>query len=323
MANGKTICTVCNYIYDESLGEAKQNIPPSLQFDDLPEEWRCPECGSAKEMFQPCSCVSIHIYEQTCVPSDRGSLPAHESTLATTAVGRLIAEHPEFACVLEQFGIDYCCGGAKTLADACRKKGIPIASVIEAIDAAANLMQPDEKDWTAVSLSELIDHIVSRYHQRLRQDLPRIAELAEKVARVHGQSHPRMVELAAVFRQFRDELEQHMQKEELILFPGIARIAAGGSPKTFGCGGGLEHPIEVMMQEHDSAGEALARMRTLSDGYTPPPDACGSFKLLLHSLAGLELDMHQHVHKENNILFPRALALAEASCSRVASEAQA
>src|SRR5262249_49565704 len=147
----------------------------------------------------------------------------------------------------------------------------------------------------------------------LREELPRLSQLAEKVARVHGENHPEMTELVDVFKPFREQLELHMQKEELILFPGIAGIEAGGAPRAFGCGGGVEHPIEVMTQEHDDAGEALAKMRRLTNDYTPPADACNTFKVLLHSLANLELDMQQHVHKENNILFPRTLDLAQSA----------
>ncbi|MBX9571782.1 MAG: iron-sulfur cluster repair di-iron protein [Candidatus Obscuribacterales bacterium] len=317
MSKAKTICTVCNYIYDEAMGEPRLEISPALKFEDLPDEWACPECGSAKDMFQPCSCVSLPIYEQTCVVHHHDTNP--NNTLAATAegalsksapVGQLVAQRPLRACVLEQYGIDYCCGGKATLEEACQKKGLQVEEILEKLLAADRKgAQSADTDWTTASLKDLIDHIVNTYHQPLRQELSRVVQLAEKVARVHGDNHPEMVEVMNIFNRFKAQLELHMQKEEMVLFPGIASMEATGTPQIFGCGGGIEHPIDVMNQEHDEAGEALSAMRRLTNDYTPPDDACSSFKLLLSSLAQIESEMHQHVHKENNILFPRALEL--------------
>lgn len=313
MSKAKTICTVCNYIYDEAVGEPSQGIASAVKFDDLSDEWRCPACGSAKDMFQPCSCVSFPIYEQTCV-AHREDATVTESAPSlvspSASVGQLVAQRPGRACVLEQYGIDYCCGGKTSLQEACLKKGLNVDDVVEKLLALDRLgAQPGEPNWTAVSLKSLIEHIVTAYHQPLRQELSRVEQLAQKVARVHGDKHPEMIEVLNVFSRFKAQLELHMQKEELVLFPGIASMEATGSPQIFGCGGGIEHPIDVMNQEHDEAGEALSAMRRLTRDYTPPEDACGSFKVLLYSLAQIESEMHQHVHKENNILFPRALEL--------------
>jgi regulator of cell morphogenesis and NO signaling len=317
MSNAKTICTVCNYIYDEALGEPRQGVPPALNFDELPDEWKCPECDSAKDMFQPCSCVSLPLFEQTCIahhidanPSTEGADISEKAISRSTSVGQLVAERPLRACVLEQYGIDYCCGGKATLEDACNKKGLNVEEILQKLRVADQKEpQPGSTDWTKVSLKSLIDHIVTTYHQPLRQELTRVAQLADKVARVHGDNHPEMIEVLNVLNRFKAQLELHMQKEEMVLFPGIASIEATGTPQIFGCGGGIEHPIEVMNQEHDDAGEALCAMRRLTHDYTPPQDACSSFKVLLFSLAQIESEMHQHVHKENNILFPRALEL--------------
>ena len=320
MSNAKTICTVCNYIYDEALGEPRQDIPPSLSFEDLSDEWRCPMCASDKDMFQPCSCVSLTPYEQTCVVHSGADANAvhvqvnnSQRTLSKAmSVGQLVAQRPSRACVMEQYGIDYCCGGKTTLEDACRTRGLKVEEVMEQLIAADSKgMQSDAPNWNTASLKNLIDHIISTYHQPLREELSRVAKLAEKVARVHGDNHPEMIEVLNIFNRFKAQLELHMQKEEMVLFPGIASMEATGSPQIFGCGGGIEHPIEVMNQEHDDAGEALGAMRRLTHDYTAPDDACGSFKVLLYSLAQLESEMHQHVHKENNILFPRALELSK------------
>ncbi|MFN8550534.1 MAG: DUF542 domain-containing protein [Candidatus Obscuribacterales bacterium] len=250
MAKGKTICTMCNYIFDEALGEPRQEISAGRAFENLPQDWCCPECGSLKEMFQPCSCVSYPIYEHTCISKPAGiSMSESDKELAQSSVGKIIANHPKMACILEQHGIDYCCGGKKSLQDACNEKGISIANILAKLAQADHRDKADvEPDWTKTSLKALIDHIVSWYHQPLRVELPRLTQLAEKVARVHGQNHPEMVKVLQVLTSFREQLELHMQKEELILFPGIAGIEAGKGPKSFGCGGGIEHPIEMMTQ---------------------------------------------------------------------------
>ena len=291
MSKAKTICTVCNYIYDEALGESIQGSPPPLKFEDLPDEWRCPECGSAKHMFQPCSCVSLPSYEQPCVAHRQGANSG--SALAEYAegaldkarsVGQLVAQRPLRACVLEQYQIDYCCGGKATLEDACRKKGLDFEEVLEKLLAADRKDVPSSgSDWTTASLKDLIDHIVTTYHQPLRRELSRVAQLAEKVAGVHGDNHPEMIEVLNIFSRFRAQLELHMQKEEMVLFSAIASMETTGSPQSFGCGGGIDHPIEVMTQEHDDAGEALCAMRGLTHDYTPPDDACNTFKVLLYS----------------------------------------
>ncbi len=315
MSNAKTICTVCNYIYDEALGEPRQDILPSLKFDDLAETWQCPECRSNKEMFQPCSCVSLPIYEKTCVihsePEASKEVRSNSNSLPKdTPIGELVAQHPRYACVLEQHGIDFCCGGKATLADACKSKGLNVEMLLEQLALVDLRVQiSNELDWTGTSLKLLINHIIETYHNPLRLELCRILPLAEKVARVHGEKHPEMIEVLNIFEQFKEELETHMQKEELILFPSIAASEAQKGMQRFGCGGGIEQPIAMMTKEHDDAGEALCALRRLTNSFTPPEDACTSFKLLLTSLAQLESEMHQHVHKENNILFPRAIAL--------------
>lgn len=315
MKTSKTICTVCNYIYDEALGEPRQEILPLQKFESLADQWKCPECGSDKDMFQPCSCMSLPIYEQTCVTHGERKNPSQVVTsigvTKSASVGQLVADRPARACIMEAYGIDYCCGGKATLEDACLKKGLSVDEVVDKLLAADLKEQIAAIDWTKAKLEDLVDHIVSTYHQPLRQELARVALLSEKVARVHGDKHPEMTKVRDVFSHFRAQLELHMQKEEMILFPGIVSMEKTGSPQIFGCGGGIEHPIEMMSQEHDEAGEALCTLRQLTHDYTPPEDACSSFKVLLYSLAQIESEMHQHVHKENNILFPRALALRE------------
>lgn len=321
MSKAKTICTLCNYIYDEVLGEPRQGIVPSVKFEDLADEWRCPECGSSKEMFQPCSCVSLPIYEKTCVihsePEMQHACGNAASLSKDTPVGELVARHPSYACVLEQHGIDYCCGGKATLEEACGSIGLNVESLLKKFALVDQKIDvSNELDWTSASLKQLTEHIIEAYHNPLRLELSRMLPLAEKVARVHGAKHPEMIEVLNIFAQFKEELEMHMQKEELILFPSIASMESQGGTQVLGCGSGIDHPIAVMTKEHDTAGEALCSLRRLTNSFTAPEDACTSFKLLLVSLAQLESEMHQHVHKENNVLFPRAIALFGSASTR-------
>lgn len=232
-------------------------------------------------------------------------------------VGQLVAESPTRAGIFDEYGIDYCCGGKLTLEEACRRKGIRVTELIDRLQSInENGSTNGERDWTKTSLADLIEHIVFVYHRPLQQQLSRALPLAEKVATVHGDRHPEMVEVMHIFKTFAAQLELHMHKEEMILFPAIAGIESGRQ-MSFGCGGGIEMPIGVMTQEHDEAGEALAAMQKLTNNFTPPADACNSFRVLLHLLSEINTEMHWHVHKENNILFPRAISMVQTgpSCS--------
>lgn len=222
-------------------------------------------------------------------------------------VGQLVSEKPARSRIFEKLGIDYCCGGKKTLAAACADKGLDAATIAivldsDALDAtAANLV-----DAASMSMTALCDHIEATHHAYLRVELPRLAFLTTKVASRHGERDARLQEVAEVFAALHAEMDSHMMKEEQILFPLIRALdaATDGAPPSH-CGS-INNPIRVMEHEHDSAGGAVARMRILTDGFTPPMDACNTYRAMLDSLAQLERDLHQHVHKENNVLFPRA-----------------
>lgn len=216
-------------------------------------------------------------------------------------VGQLVAEQPGRSRVFERWGIDYCCGGRKPLADVCASKQLDVADVVRDLEVDDANATPSETDWRSEPLAKLCDHIEQTHHGFLREALPRLSMLTAKVAERHEQKDPRLAELRDVFEGFREELESHMVKEERILFPAI-RSVDEGVPCPH-----LSSPIQVMLAEHDDAGAALAAMRTLTDEFRPGPDACNTHRAMLHALAELESDMHQHVHKENNILFPRAI----------------
>ncbi|MEP0841441.1 MAG: iron-sulfur cluster repair di-iron protein [Phycisphaerae bacterium] len=227
---------------------------------------------------------------------------------ANATVGQLVAERPSRARVFERFEIDYCCGGKQPLAEACAERGLDPESVLAELRAADAAPHPSETDWTTAPLGDLCDHIVAAHHAYLRRELPRLEAMSEKVAEVHGRREPHLRELAAVFAALHEELDQHMAKEEQVLFPLVRLLESSTALPSFHCGS-VANPIRVMEHEHDDAGAALTRMRRLTGGYAPPPEACNTYRALLDGLAELEADLHRHIHKENNILFPRAAAL--------------
>ncbi|HEY7119029.1 MAG TPA: iron-sulfur cluster repair di-iron protein [Tepidisphaeraceae bacterium] len=224
------------------------------------------------------------------------------------SIGELVRQRPARSRLFERLGIDYCCGGKKTLAQACAAKNLDpatIAAVLDADDASASPADTPI-DANALSLSDLANHIEATHHAYLKTDLPRLSALTQKVANAHGQRDARLVRLRDIFEAFRQELESHMFKEERILFPLIRRLdTATERPPASHCGS-VRSPIAVMEHEHDDAGRALAEMRELTDDFIAPATACNTYRALLDALAHLERDMHQHVHKENNVLFPRA-----------------
>ena len=226
-------------------------------------------------------------------------------------VGQLVVERPSRAKVFESLGIDFCCGGRKPLEQACNEVGLNtdlVQRVLAAFDEQAE--QPDaEANWSAASLTELAAHIEGTHHAYLKSELPQLAAWVAKVGARHGDRDPRLAKLASIFAQFFAELTAHMQKEEQVLFPLVRELEAGhANPAASHCGS-VENPIRVMVAEHDDAGEALAQMAALTDNFHAGPDACNTFRAMMDGLSRLRRDMHRHVHKENNILFPRAILL--------------
>jgi len=219
-------------------------------------------------------------------------------------VGELAVENAAAARVFEKHGIDYCCGGKKSLATACQERGIALEAMLG--ELAVSKPEPEARDWKAAPLHDLIAHIVMRHHAYLKSELPRIADLFAKVLRAHGEREPRLAEAGEVFGVLKEELDAHLMKEEMILFPAIMKLEAGGNA---GVSCSIEHPIARMEDEHESAGLALAQMRHLTLDYYIPDEACNTYRALFAALIELEGDLHEHIHLENNILFPRAAAL--------------
>jgi regulator of cell morphogenesis and NO signaling len=220
-------------------------------------------------------------------------------------LGELVDRAPAAARVLQGFGLDFCCGGARPLAAACGERGVEVAAVVAALD---DLAPGPAAEWAGMDTRELVDHIETTHHAYLHAELPRLDALAEKVAGVHGGRHPELLDVLADFRELTDELVPHLAKEERILFPMIRRLAAGEEAEP-GEVPTVAAPISVMVRDHDRAGELLAELRARTADFAVPEDGCASYRALYAGLEELEIDTHLHVHKENNVLFPAVLAL--------------
>lgn len=233
-------------------------------------------------------------------------------TLAKTVRDYAI-ETPQTIPVFEKLGIDFCCGGNRPLEEACAAANLNLEDVLASLETAlATPVQKNEKELQSGSLAELIAHIVSTHHVFVRREIPQIEKLVEKVHEKHGANHPELGHIRSVFHGLGQELMLHLMKEENILFPYVERMEESVLqrepilPPPFGT---VANPVRMMEHEHDSAGDALKALRQASDGYNPPADACTSFRALYTALANFEKDLHQHIHLENNVLFPKALAM--------------
>jgi regulator of cell morphogenesis and NO signaling len=239
-------------------------------------------------------------------------------TATTKTVREIALEQPSSIRVFEHYGIDYCCGGRKPLAEACIAGKLEVDTVLAALEAAAKVTTPIGQDWTQSSLEKLSGHIIATHHAYVKRELPRLAELALKVVARHGATKPELPVIQSSLARLDEELSQHLLKEEVILFPYIVKLErsiADGSEKPHGCFGSVASPIAMMTQEHDAAGELLAEMRRLSHNFVPPADACPTYHAFYDGLKDFEQDLHQHIHLENNILFPRAIDLESSAVS--------
>lgn len=227
-----------------------------------------------------------------------------------TTVSRLVTERPGRARVFEALGIDYCCGGNRPVGEICAEKGLDAPTVLrmlEAFDLEAGM--EERTDWSKATMAELVEHIVEVHHGYLKEALPRLEFLVNKVASAHGDRHPELLRLREVFVSLRPDLETHLREEEEVLFPMCRQLEdADISPdlrdRTVG------DPTSAMLREHEDVGKVLATMRELTASFEPPTDACNTYRAMLDGLAELEADLHLHIHEENNILFPKATEAA-------------
>jgi regulator of cell morphogenesis and NO signaling len=230
--------------------------------------------------------------------------------LTATTVGEIVATDFRAAAVLERFGIDFCCGGRRALDEACRTASADPAEVVRALAALPSVPDADT-DVTQWRLDRLVDHIVSTHHEYVRSSMPTIRRYLARLVEVHGARHPELARVAAYFDMVVGDLAQHLLKEEQVLFPYVrelAMTAAGGRhvPSPFGT---VENPIRMMEREHREVADELRTIRELTHGYVAPDDGCATYAACMEELQRFELDLHRHVHLENNVLFPKAIAL--------------
>jgi regulator of cell morphogenesis and NO signaling len=230
-------------------------------------------------------------------------------TFESKTVGEIVADDWRTAAVFERFGVDYCCGGRRTVGDACRSAGIDVGAVEDAV--ATLPPQAAGEDASRWDVDRLVDHIVLTHHAYIRSALPRIATYLTKLVHVHGARHPELAVVAGHFETLGRELMQHMMKEERVLFPYVRELAnqTPVAPSPFGT---VENPIRMMEREHEEAGSLMEEIRRLTNAYTPPADGCATYRVCLEELAQFERDLHRHVHLENNVLFPKAVELESA-----------
>lgn len=228
-----------------------------------------------------------------------------------TRLGQIATAFPASMRIFEAHGLDYCCGGQRELGEASAAAGVAPGKVLEEIQQLRSISLEAPKDWSKGSLTELVEYLVATHHVFTRTELARLAPLMDKVARVHGENHPELNAIRLFFIELSNDLGPHLMKEEQVLFPYMLDLDAGKTSAS--CFGTVANPIRAMLGEHDQVGELLHRIRDLSRDFALPAEACGSYQSLFMGLADLEADLHQHIHLENNVLFPKAVALEEAS----------
>jgi len=225
----------------------------------------------------------------------------------------MVAEDYRKAEVFKKFGIDFCCGGKDSLDETCNRHGINVSEVRQALEDLENQAKENpSKDYTSWELDFLADYIINTHHKYVQAALPLLDEFSTKVARVHGESHPEVIEIAGLYQAVADELRMHMHKEENILFPYIRQMVddkRNNKPLQDSPFGSINHPIEMMEMEHESAGGNMQAIRELSKNYNPPDYACNTFRVLFAKLREFEYDLHLHIHLENHILFPKSIQL--------------
>lgn len=232
---------------------------------------------------------------------------------SNTTLRAIALEHPATIRVFEQFQLDYCCGGNRPLGEVCAEKCIAAEIVLAALAEAVH-DKPGAEDYSHATPAQLIRHIVGTHHAYVRSELPRLQAMAERVATKHGPLHPEATLIERNLAQLAEDLIFHLNKEERILFPyieGLEQSCKDNAAPPSACFGSVESPIQQMVHEHEGAAALLEEMRTATQGFTPWPGACPTTGGLYYGLKAFESDLHRHVHLENNLLFPRAIALEQ------------
>jgi regulator of cell morphogenesis and NO signaling len=231
-----------------------------------------------------------------------------------STVGDIALEHPASVRVFEKLGIDYCCGGSKPLAEACREHSLDVKTVIAELDDAGKEIRRKDPDWAAEPLEFICQHIVETHHAYILTEMPRLSSLARKVVLRHSDAHPELNQIQELIEALAVELLLHLHKEEMVLFPFVTnmeRNIANRGLRSLECFGAVRNPIHVMMDEHNTVSVTMAEIRTLSHTFAPPEDACPTWRSFYRALAEFDSDLNRHVHLENDVLFPRAIEMDE------------
>ena len=230
-------------------------------------------------------------------------------------VGELVAADYRKADVFKKYGIDFCCGGKKSVEKSCAEAGVDYVAVMTELLNIENASAKPSQRYNEWKLDFLADYIVNTHHSYVRTAVPLLIAYTQRVAERHGDTQPALVEIAAIFQTVADEMTMHMVKEEKMLFPFIKQLAHAhqtGTPLPRAPFGSVDNPIHMMEHEHETVGEAMRRIAKLTNNFTPPANACNTYKVTFAKLQEFENDLHEHVHLENNVLFPRAIALEKA-----------
>ncbi|MCC6865227.1 MAG: iron-sulfur cluster repair di-iron protein [Ignavibacteria bacterium] len=228
-----------------------------------------------------------------------------------TKIGDVVSQNFHTARVFESYGLDFCCGGKKTIENACIEKGVDAEKLIDEL-VNANASNPTQTHFEKWEADFLVDYIINNHHSYVNNSISTIEHHLQKVVNAHGERHPELANISIVFNDLKDELLEHMAKEERMLFPYIKKLSFAKKNNIeipAAPFGSVSNPLKVMEHEHDGAGIMLDTINTLSDGYNPPNDACGTYRVLYGELKEFEADLHIHIHLENNILFPKAIEL--------------
>jgi regulator of cell morphogenesis and NO signaling len=235
-------------------------------------------------------------------------------SMTDRTVGELASAMPATIRVFETWKIDYCCGGRTSLSNACANAGRTIDDFIAAVEASTEAPEAAPNDWAVSTLAQIATDVIDRYHRYTREELQTLQTLAEKVLGVHGSRRPELAEVGTLVAALTADLLPHMLKEEQVLFPYVEQLeqaSHGTRTAVTPFFGTVKNPVRMMMIEHERVGELLTRLRTVTDAYQPPKDACFSYRELYRRLNVFEATTHEHIHVENNIYFPRAVTLEE------------
>lgn len=234
------------------------------------------------------------------------------NTLEQLTVGEYVANDFRTAALFSKYGIDFCCKGNRTIEEVCAKKNINPTELEKEIQTVLETKNENAIDFKSWSPTLLIEYIVEKHHAYIEEKTPVLLQFLDKLGKVHGERHPELFEINALFKISAGDLAQHMKKEELILFPFIQKMVKAqkeNQPIQEPNFGTVENPIAMMKDEHSVEGERFDKIATLTDGFTPPEDACSTYKVTYQMLKEFEQDLHKHIHLENNILFPKAIQL--------------